>query len=163
MNGNVEQEIFQSNTKVLLSTRIRIFDPPNIFRGDLKGLQSKDFILSRCAVYFFSLGTEELIYNRFKKPKKWPPIWTFAIRLRLFIFRGEGPILLHIIEIYFIVHRTALRFSHSDTRNLTFHLIDVWMSLPVRLLVQGSRLGLNPLGEEGGVADIFYDTLCVVL
>ena len=30
--------------------------------------------------------------------------------------------------------------------------------------MQGSRLGLNPLGEEeGGVADIFYDTLCVVL
>ena len=56
------------------------------------------------------------------------PIWTFAIRLRLFIYRGEGPILLHIIEIYFIVHRTALRFSQSDTRNLTFHLIDVWMS-----------------------------------
>jgi len=71
---------------------------------------------------------------------------------------------LHIVEIYFIVHRTALRFSHSDTRNLTFHLIEVWMSYPVRQLVQGSRLGVNPLGEEeGGVADIFYDTLCVVL
>ena len=30
--------------------------------------------------------------------------------------------------------------------------------------MQGSRLGLNPLGEEeGGVANIFYDTLYVVL
>ena len=30
--------------------------------------------------------------------------------------------------------------------------------------MQGSRLGLNPLGEEeGGVANIFYDTLWVVL
>jgi len=109
-------------------TRIRIFDPPNIFRGDLKGLESKDFILSRCAVYFFSLWTEELIYNCIKKPTKWPPIWTFAIRLRLFIYRGKGSILLHIIEIYFVVHRTALRFSQSDTRNLSFRLIEVWMS-----------------------------------
>ena len=30
--------------------------------------------------------------------------------------------------------------------------------------MQGSRLGLNPLGEEEfGVVDVFYDTLCVVL
>ena len=115
-------------TKVLLSTRVRIFDPPNIFGADLKGLESKDFIPSRRAVYFFSLGTEELIYNRFKKPTKWPPIWTFAIRLRLFIYRGEGPILLHIIELYFIAHRTALRFSQSDARNLTFHLIEFLIS-----------------------------------
>ena len=71
---------------------------------------------------------------------------------------------MHIIEIYFIVHQTALRFSHSDTKNLTFHLIEVWMSYPVRQLVQGSRLLLNPLGEEeGGFGNIFNDTLCVVL
>ena len=99
---------------------------------------------------FFSLGTEELIYNRFKKPKKWPPIWTFAIRLRLFIFRGKGPILLHIIEIYFIPHRTALRFSHSDTRNLTFHLIEVLDVVVGPTACARFKAGFESFGGGGG-------------
>jgi hypothetical protein len=77
---------------------------------------------------FFLLGPKNSFTITFKKPTMWPPIWTFTIRLRLFIYRCEGPILLHFIKIYFIVHRTALRFSQSDTRNLTFRLIEVWMS-----------------------------------